>query len=252
MRNIIVIAKNTFKEAVRDRILYGILAFALIYILSVLFLAKLSLGNLVMIRSFGLAGIYVFGALLTISLGSSIINKEIERRTLYFVLSKPVYRGEVIVGKFLGLLGAVAVTITLMTVVYLGVVLYEKGGFDTSGLLAVLFEIMEMAFFVAILIFLSTFTAPLTATICAVIVLFIGHLLNSALQTAGQIGGALFAVVKALYYVFPNLEKFNIRNLVVHQVTASATDTLLTLLYATIYITLLLYLAVLIFEKREL
>lgn len=252
MRNIITISKITFKEAVRDRILYGILAFALIYILSVLFLAQLSLGNLVMIRSFGLAGIYVFGVLTTIFLGASIIHKEIERRTLYFVLSKPVERYEVILGKFLGLLAAVALTIILMAVVYLSVVAYENGGFDAKGLIAIIFEIMEMAFFVAILIFLSTFAAPLTATICAVIVLFIGHLLNSALETAGQIGGALYGVVEALYYAFPNLEKFNIRSLVVHQIGLPPAEALSTLLYAAAYIALLLYLAVLIFKKREL
>jgi ABC-type transport system involved in multi-copper enzyme maturation permease subunit len=252
MKNIWVIAANTFRETIRDRILYGILGFAVLYILLDLFLAKLSLGDLAMIKSFGLAGIYVFGLIITIFLGASIIYKEIERRTLYFVLSKPVAHRDVVLGKFLGLTGAVALTTALMTIVYLVIVATLGGGFDGLGLLAVCFQFLEVAVFVVILIFISSIAAPLTSTLCAVIVLFFGHLLGAALANARQAGGALYRLLQAFYYLLPNLEKFNLRNLVVHHIGISFTAAVLAVGYAALYIAILLWGAVLILKRREL
>src|SRR3989344_9479686 len=165
MRTILAIAKNTFREALRDRILYGIFAFAALYILCTLFMARLAAGGMVMIRSFGLAGIYIFGLLATIFLGSSVLYKEIERRTLYFVLAKPVTRGEVVVGKFLGMFAAVALSVGIMAAIYLAVVAYEGGGMDLWGLLAIGFELMELGVFIALLICLSAIVSPMTSTV---------------------------------------------------------------------------------------
>ena len=251
MRNILVIAQNTFREAIRDRILYGIVVFGTLYILFTIFLAKLSLGDLVMIRSFGLAGIYLFGLLATIFLGSSIIYKEIERRTLYFILSKPVSRTDVILGKFIGLFGAICFTTLLMTLIYLGVIAYEGGGFDGLGLMAIGFELLEMATFTALLIFLSSIIAPLLATMCAVILVFIGHLLNTLIANTERIGGVTHLVAQGMYYLLPNLEKFNLRNLVVHNFGPGWPETGTVVLYAALYVGLLLYAAVLCFERRE-
>ena len=252
MNSTFVIAKNTFRETLRDRILYGIVGFGIAYILCVLFLAKLALGDLVMIKSFGLAGIYLFGLVITIFLGASLIYKEIERRTLYFVLSKPVRRSNIIIGKFFGLLAAVTVTIALMTVFYLCVIAYEGGGFDLRGLLAILFQIMEMSVFIALLTLISTVAAPLTSTICAMMLLFAGHLLNTVILNAHRIGGVAYRFIQVLYYLLPNLEKFNVRGVVVHAVPLSASSALLTLGYAVAYDIFLLFLATLLFRRKEL
>jgi len=252
MKNIFVIAKNTFRETIRDRILYGILGFAVLYILLDLFLAKLSLGDHAMVRSFGLAGIYVFGLIITIFLGASLIYKEIERRTLYFVLSKPATPRDVVLGKFVGLTAAIALTTALMAVVYLVVVGYEVGGFDTLALLAIFFQLVEMALFVALLIFLSSISAPLTATLYAAIVLFFGHLLGAALTNARQVGGATYRLLQGLYYLLPNLEKFNLRNLVVHHIGISPGSAFVALAYAALYTALLLWGATAILKRREL
>jgi len=252
MRNIIVIAKNTFRETIRDRILYGILGFAALYILLDLFMARLALGDLVMIKSFGLAGIYLFGLMITIFLGASILYKEIERRTLYFVLSKPVSRRQVILGKFAGLFTAVIFTTALMAVIYLAVIFYEGGGFDYLGLLAIFMQVVEMGLFIALLIFFSSFAAPMTSTVCAVLVLFSGHLLDSVLKNSKLIGGLTYRLIKAAYYVLPNLEKFNIRNIVVHRVAIMPASVLWAVAYAVFYSVLLLFFASVIFKKREL
>src|SRR3989344_142371 len=111
MRNILAIAKNTFKQAVRDKILYGIIIFALLFLGSTVVLSSLSLGeDIFIIRSFGLAGIYLFGLVITLFLGASMIYDEVERKTSYFLLAKPVSRTDIIQGKFLGLVAAIGIT----------------------------------------------------------------------------------------------------------------------------------------------
>lgn len=252
MNVIKAIAKNTFKEAIRDKVLYAIIGFGLVFVLVDVFFAKIAIGDLVMIRSFGLAGIYIFGSVITIFLGSSIVHKEIDRRTLYFVLSKPVQRSEVILGKFFGLLAAVLLAIFLMLLVYLVIVAIEGGGLDLLAMNAVFFQILEMAVFIAFLLFFSSFTAPLVSTLAALMLLFIGHLLPTALANVKVIGGVGYRVVQFFHFILPNLEKFNIRNLVVHNIPATPLTTLITVAYALLFIGLLLYLAILLFRKREL
>ncbi len=252
MRTIFVIAKNTFREAIRDRILYGILAFAVLFILLTLFIARLSMGDMVMIRSFGLAGIYIFGLIASVFLGSSIIYKEIERRTLYFVLSKPVSRRDVILGKFFGLFAAIILTVVLMAVIYVGVIKYEGGGWDARGLLAIFFEILELGVITALLLFLSTVVAPLLATLCAIIILFIGHLLPAVLANTAQMSAGVTGAVKFGYYVLPNLEKFNLRDLAVHDVAIPGREIAWAFIYAAVYAVLLLFLANFFLKKKEL
>lgn len=252
MPKVLVIAENTFRETIRDRILYGIVAFGVLYILFTLFLAKLSLGDLVMIRSFGLAGMYVFALIATVFLGASIIYKEIERRTLYFVLSKPVSRRDVVLGKFFGLFAAVALTVALMAVIYIGVILSQGGGFDAGGLLAIFLELLEMGLLIALLICLSAVVAPLLATICAVIIIFIGHLLDTVLANTEQMSASTRALVQFLYYLLPNLEKFNVRNLVVHAVHIPAAEVFWSFTYALLYVVVLLALANFFLKRREL
>ncbi len=251
-RIILAIAKNTLREAIRDRILYGILAFGALYVLLSLFIARLALGDLLMVRSFGLAGIYIFGILATVFLGSSIIYKEIERRTLYFVLTKPASRRDVLLGKFLGLLAATLLTIGLMAVIYLGVILVAGGGWDWSGLLAIAFEVLELALLTALLIFLSTVVAPLLATICAVILIFVGHLLSIVLANAETMGASAQGLVKVFYYVLPNLEKFNIRDLVVHGISVPPAEIFWTGAYAFLFILILLLLGDACLKNKEL
>ncbi len=252
MRIIFVIAKNTFREAIRDKILYAILGFAALFILSSLFIAQLARGDIVPVKAFGLAGIYVFGLIAAIFLGSSIIYKEIERRTLYFILSKPVSRTQIIMGKFFGLLAAVALTTIIMTVIYEAVIFYLNGSFDYGALLAVGFQIMEAAIFIAFLIFLSSIISPLTSTISAIIILFVGHLTTSALAEAKLIGGISYKLITFVYYVFPNLDKFDIRNLVIHNMPLPNSAGIIAFLYALFYAGLLLYCATLLFKRREL
>ncbi len=253
MKNITTIAKNTFKETIRDRILYVILAFAILFILSTIFFGSISLGeDIKIIKDFGLAGIYLFSLIITIFLGGSLIYKEIEKRTLYILLSKPVSSMQVVVGKFLGLFVSILLTIVVMTVIYLVVVFAKGGGFDSSALFAILMQLFEIAVFISLMILFSTFATPLASTIYAVLVLYIGHSLELIIKYANKNPSNFRPVAVAIYYLLPNLEKFNIRNLVVHDVTISGLSIFYAFLYATLYSAILLVLATWSLKKQDL
>ena len=249
--NIFVVAKNTFKESVRDKVFYALFAFAFIAITFTIFLGSISLDeSLHIVRSLGLAGIYLCGLLITIFLGTSLMYKEIERRTLYFILSKPISHRQVIVGKFLGLFGSVALSIIGMAIVYLGVVAYSGGGFDRLGLLAIFFEILEIGLLIALSIFFSTFSKPLPSMVYALLVIYIGHSLEMLVDFTKRGSVLAHNFAQGLYYVLPTLEKFNIRDLVLYNGAPSFAATLLVITYAAFYTIILLAAGSLLLQKR--
>lgn len=253
MGKIVAIAKNTFRETIRDRILYGILVFAVLFIVATIVLGSLSLGeDLKVVRDFGLAGIYIFGLIITVFVGASVMHREINDRTLYLVLSKPVSVAEVVVGKFLGLLAGAGLAISLMAVVYLTVVFIKGGGVDYISLTAIGLQFGEMGIFIATAICFSLLSTPLTSVLYSVCIAYVGHSLDLLLGVAKS--SELFGVrwlAFGIYYIFPNLEKFNIRNLVIYQQTISPEAYLVSIAYAVFYISLLLYFSIILLRHRE-
>ena len=165
MKNILAIARNTFKLEVRDRILIGILVFALGYFAVTLFLADLVLKELPMVKSFGLTGIYFVNAITALFLGTTSFFKDVDRKVVYFILSKPVSRAQFLLGKFFGLCFVLLATSVVLAIAYLGLIAYEGGGFDGLGILAVAMQFLEMALFLAFAIFVSTMpSAALSAS----------------------------------------------------------------------------------------
>ncbi len=252
MRNIYNISKNTFKETIRDRILYGILCFALLFLISTTLFGSISLGeDIKVVKDFGLAGIYIFSVIIAIFLGSSLIHKELEKRTLYVILSKPVSISQFILGKFFGLWSSVSLNVLIMTIVYLVIVYIKGGGIDYSALFANLLLIFELAIFVSLTIVFSTFTAPLAGTIYSVIFLYIGHSMNMMKQSLAKSGAVLKHLFDAVYYIFPNLEKFNFRNEVVHGTLPNSGQIIYPIIYALLFSAVLLYLAAVALKKQE-
>jgi len=253
MNNIWVIAKNTFKETIRDKIMYGILGFALLFLMSTLFFASISLGeDIKVVKDLGLAGIYIFSIIIAIFLGSSLIYKEIEKRTLYIMLSKPVSTTQFIIGKYLGLLLSLLLNLVLMTAIYLAVVYYEKGGFDTLALWAILLNFLEVSVFIALTVLFSTLTTPLASTIYSIIVLYIGHSLSLVRKAAEKSPEIIRWLADGVYYLFPNLEKFNVRNFIVYSVHPTSAQIIYPLLYSVLLTAILLWLANLLLKKRDL
>lgn len=253
MRNIWVIAKNTLKLEIRDKILYGIVIFGILYVFLTLFMADLVLKELPMVKSFGLTGIYFFNALIALFLGTTSFFKDIDRKVAYFVLSKPVSRAQFLLGKFLGLCLVLLLTSAILGAAYIGLILFEHGGFDWTGLLAILMQYFEMALFVSFAMFVSTFSSSLLSIVYTSAVFFLGHVVSQLVGDAKAIGlgGAQLFFVKVLYYIFPNLEKFDARGLAIHSVSMPFAGFSLAFLYAAAYIALLLFAATWIFNKRE-
>ena len=161
MRNILTIAKNTLKLEIRDKIWIALLAFGLGYVAIMLFLSDLVLKELSMVRAFALLGIYFFNAVIALFLGTTSFYRDVERKTVYFILSKPVSRAQFLLGKFFGLCLVIFLTSVALAVAYLAVVALAGGGFDAMGLLAILMQFLEMALFLAFAIFVSTFSSSL-------------------------------------------------------------------------------------------
>ncbi len=253
MKNIISIAKNTFKETIRDKILYGILAFALLFLISTIFLGSISLGeDIKIVKDFGLAGIYIFSLIITIFLGTSLIYKEIEKKTLYILLSKPVSTKEIIIGKFLGLWLSIILNVALMSAIYLALIYYEGGGIDFLSLASILVMIFELAIFIGLTVFFSSLTTPLAGTIYSIIILYIGHSLEMLRKYTEKSGEAAKLLANAIYYILPNLEKFNFRNSVVHDIHPRTGEIIYPILYSALYSIILLWLATITLKKRDL
>jgi ABC-type transport system involved in multi-copper enzyme maturation permease subunit len=253
MRNIITIAKSTLKLEIRDKILYGLIIFAVLYLFFGFFMADLVLKELPMVKSFGLTGIYFFNAIIALFLGTTSFFKDVDRKVVYFVLSKPVSRAQFLLGKFLGLCLVLLLTTAILAVGYIGLILFEHGGFDAIGLLAIFMQYIEMTLFIAFAVFVSTFSSSLLSIVYTSAVFFLGHVISSLLDDAKTIklSGIRYALVEVLYYVFPNLEKFDARNLAIHDVAMPFTAVGLALAYAAVYIILLLSVSVWIFDKKE-
>lgn len=253
MRNIIVIAKNTLTLEIRDKILYGIIIFGLLYISLTLFLADLVLQEPSMVKAFGLTGIYFFNALIALFLGTTSFFKDVDRKVVYFILSKPVSRMQFVLGKFFGLCMVLLLTSAILAVAYMGVVLHAGGGWDWIGLLAIAMQFLEMALFLAFAIFVSTFSSSLLSIVYTSGVFFLGHIVSQLVSDAKAInlGGARLWFVEILYYIFPNLEKFDARDLAIHAVAMPWAEFGLAVAYAAVYIILLLTAAVWIFDKKE-
>lgn len=253
MSKTFIIAKNTFKEAIRDRILYAILGFAILFILSTIFLGSLSLGeDTKIIKDLGLAAIYIFSLIIAIFIGTSLVYKEIEKRTIFITLSKPVSKIEFIIGKFLGLLSSMIIIVFLMTVIYLIVIAIKSGEFDWRGTLAIAMSFVEIALFISLSILFSTFSTPLASTIYAILLLYIGHSLSMVLDYFTKNEGIGLYIFKFFYYILPNLEKFNLRNLVVHGDTLNSLSLVYSCLYGIFYIIVLLLFATWSLDKQEL
>lgn len=253
MRNILNIAKNTLKLEIRDKIWIALLAFGLGYIAIMLFLSDLVLKELPMVKAFALLGIYFFNAIIALFLGTTSFYRDVERKTIYFILAKPVSRTQFLLGKFFGLCAVIFLTSMALAVAYLAVVALAGGGFDAMGLVAILMQFFEMALFIAFAIFISTFSSSLLSIVYTSVIFFLGHVISSLVDNARKMGisGIRYVLINTLYYVFPNLEKFNIRDFAVHTIAMPWASLGFAFAYAAAYIILLLFVAIWIFEKKE-
>lgn len=249
---ILSIAFNTFRENLRDKLLYNLLVFALLMIGSSLILMRITLGEFHrLLLDIGLASINFFGVLIAIFVGIGLVSKEIEKKTIYTIVSKPVARYEFLLGKYVGLLLTLLVNTAVMVMGLLAVLWFQE-----VPIRSVLFEaigtcFLEFMVVTAAALLFSTFTTATLSAIFTLALFVIGHL-TADLKAFGQKMDAVGrAVLDGMYLVLPNLERFNLKSHVTHQMAVPGGDVALIATYGIVYSAFLLLLAALIFHRRD-
>lgn len=253
MSRILTIAMMAFTETVRDKILYSILVFALAMIGSSTVLVTLSVGGEGrIVKDLGLASITLFGLFIAVFIGINLVSREIERRTIFALLSKPVRRGEFLVGKFLGLGLTLAVNIGVMAAGLLVLAWLLEDRWTPGIFLAVGFTFLELLILTATAILFSTFSTPTLSAIYTLLVFVIGRLSADLMAFATQFGGpSLKATAVCLYYLLPNLARFNLSGPVVNALPMDSGALMLTVVYGLAYAAAVLSLAIAVFQRRD-
>jgi ABC-type transport system involved in multi-copper enzyme maturation permease subunit len=251
-----VIARTVFLEVIRDRILYLVALFALLLVIARVLLPEVAAGaeNKILL-DLGLAGIHLLSVIVAVFVGTGLINKEIEKRTVLVLIAKPVSRAEFIVGKHLGLTAVLAVLIAALGLFF--VVLLTASGvpFSLGSLvLALGFMTLEAALLVAVAIVFGVFTSSLLATLMTFAVYLMGHL-SQDIVAFGALSDnpAVQRLTNGLYLILPDLERLNLRNQAAYgwELLPSPAALWGHGLYGVLYTALLLAIAVVIFSRRQ-
>jgi len=254
LNRILTIAKNTFREAVRDRILYNLVLFVLLLTACAVLLGDLTNGQQARtIANIGLNAMLLFGTFIAIFVGVGLVSKEIEKRTVYAVFAKPVRRGEFIIGKYFGLCLTLLVNVLVMGVGISLALLYAgdaKMAFTVWG--AVFLIYLELTILTAVAILFSSFSSPSLSALLTFFVFIIGHLSASLRDFASALGSTLATwVFNAIYYLLPNLSHYSFRTEAANGLTPPAAVLAGAFAYAAVYAVILLTLTNLIFSRRN-
>lgn len=253
MIRIWAIAVNTFREAVRDKILYSLLFFALIMIGGSVLIADLTIGEYgKIIRDVGLAAISIFGLLIAVFVGIGLIYKEIEGKTIYTIASKPVPRWQFLVGKYLGLLATLGIEVAIMALAYLVVLLSMDAGVTAAMGPAIWLTFVELAVVTAIAILFGSFTSPVLSALFTVGLTLIGKM-SQQLQLLGERSesGLVRAFTDVAYRVLPDLSRFDLRNEASYGVDVEWEYVAYATGYGAAYAAALLVVASIIFRFRD-
>jgi len=247
------IALNTFREAIRNRILYTLLVFAVAMISFAQILSLLTVGSEEkIIKDFGLASIDIFGVLTSVFIGIGLVSGEIERRTVYTLLAKPIHRFEFVLGKYGGLMITLLVNTTVMALWFF-LVLIVKGMFDPRLVLAVLLLYFQFLLITAIAVLFSCLSSPILSSVLTLALYIIGHLLWSLdllkEKLTSPVGKTACA---ALYYLLPNLQNFDIKGQVVHGLPIDPAVPAFATVYLVLYGSAVLLGACAVFQNKEL
>jgi len=251
---VVAIAQNVFRETIRDRVLYLVMVFAVAMLGAIVLIPQVAnQAHNKIIADLGLAAIHFLLLVVAIFVGTGLVNKEIERRTVYVLIAKPMSRAEFIVGKHLGLSALLSVLLVIMTAVFLLSLLLVQAPISPWAVLwATVFTFLELVLIVAAALLFGVFTSPILATLYTIALFIMGHTSRALLQLSKLVEDTGFGkVFEVIYLVLPDLERFNLRDAAVYGQIPPPTQLLGDALYGLIYTVLLLILTVLVFARRE-
>lgn len=249
----LAVAQNTFREAVRDKVLYVLLFFAAVTIFGSKALGWISIGqDIKIMKDISLAALSIFGALIAIFVGTSLIYKEIDKRTLYTILSQPMHRHEFILGKYLGLSALLGVVTVIMTGTASLYIVLMGGGLDAVFFLAVLLIYSKLLLVTAFAVLMSTMTSPILGAVIVFSAYVFGHATGVFMDLPPQFDGTFAKqMLEIVYFIVPNLGQFDIRAEAANDVPIRMAYVLFVLVYGAAYSAVLLVLASLAFEKKD-
>ena len=256
LSRIVAIARNAFREAVRDRVLYNLVLFVLLLTAAAIFIGELSGGQeRKVIVDLGLSAMLLFGTFIAIFVGVGLVYKEIEKRTIYAIFSKPVGRGEFLLGKYLGLCLTLLVNVVVMGIGVSLALMYVSRGWDPLVLViwpAVFLLYLELMIITAIALLFSSFSSPALSALLTFFVFIIGHFSSDLKGLATSLGSTsarwLFA---SLYYLLPNLSNYSFITPAAHGQAPAAAFVAMTTVYAIFYIAVVLAAATFVFSRRN-
>lgn len=257
LHRISTIALHVFKQSVRDKVLYNLIVFAIVLIGAAILFGQISIGaQKIVLVNVGLAAIDLIGVLIAVFLGISLVSREIERRSLYNVLSKPVARWEFILGKYLGLLLTLVVNTAIMAAGFYAALFYISrgaGGVGLAPLEAIYFILLELALVIGVAMLFSCISTPALSALFTFAVFIIGNLLADVRWFGRESGStAMHHLTAFLFYVLPDFRSFNTITEAAHGRLAPHYALLSNSLYALLYASILVGASILIFEEREL
>lgn len=250
---ILAIAGNTMREAVRSRVLYTLLFFAMALIGTGMLLSTLSyVERDRILQDVGFAAIRVFGVAIAIFVGIGLVHREVDRRTVYTILSKPIARSEFLLGKYLGLLATLLLQVVVMGACFAGVSWLAEAPLTAAHAAALAGIGLELAVVVALALLFSSITTPMLASFFTAGMWLVGNLTRDLRALGAQSDAASVAqVTELLYRALPDLKAFGFASHAAHGHPLASSDLLLPAVYGLGYVVLALGVAVLAFERRD-
>ena len=266
MKVIAAIAINVFRESVRDKVLYNLVLFAVLLTAASYMIGQLTAGQDVkIIKDLGLSATSMFGLFIAVFIGIGLVSKEVERRSIYALLAKPIERYQLVIGKYCGLTLTLAVNVAVMAAATYAVLAYMAWGvpstvratwdapaLDPALLRAVALIFVELMLVTAVALFFSTFSSPILSAAFTFGLYIVGHFsadLRNFQQVVDSPGAAQIA--RGLYWVLPNLAQFDVKADIVHGVPVSLRYMTIATTYGAVYIGILLTIAALVFSRRD-
>jgi Cu-processing system permease protein len=260
------IALNVFRESVRDKVFYNLVLFAVLLIGASYLIGQLTAGQDVkIIKDLGLSATSAFGVFIAVFIGIGLVSKEVERRSVYSLLAKPIRRSQMILGKYAGLTLTLIVNVTIMSSAVYAVLAYMAWGtppdvrnawdapaLDPAMLKALALILVELMIITAMALFFSTFSTPMLSAAFTFGLYVAGHF-STDLRSFDQVtdSAAATALARGLYWVLPNLAQFDVKSQVVHGQPVPLGYLAMTGAYAALYIAALLAGAIVIFSRRD-
>jgi ABC-type transport system involved in multi-copper enzyme maturation permease subunit len=249
------VALNTFREAVRDRVLYNLVFFALLMMAAAVFVGQISIGiEEMVIKSLGLSAISVIGLLIAVFIGVGLVYKEMDKRTLYALLAKPVRRWEFLLGKFGGLVLTLAVNTAAMAVGLFAALLYVKHHLESTDgvlLIAIFFILLKLMLVVALALLFSCYSTPLLAILHTSAFYVAGMFVEELRTFRVTTNPVVSTLFRGISYILPNFENFNVLAAATHGRAIPATLIFRNTTYALLYSALVLLIAMAVFSRRN-